>query len=124
MPKHLSVLIVDDNPAMASTLADVLDVSGFKVYAAGGGAEALAILKKHPVDVLLTDVVMPGMSGVALYRKAKKTHPKLTTFLMTAYAADDLIHQGMQAGIRAVLNKPLDMDQLVGMLRVTGKSRR
>jgi CheY-like chemotaxis protein len=117
MPAPISVLIVDDNPAMASTLADVLELKGFKAHAAGSATEALTILKKHPVDVLLTDVVMPGLSGVALHRQACKTHPRLTTILMTAYAADDLIQQGMQAGVKAVLNKPVDIDLLICMLR-------
>jgi CheY-like chemotaxis protein len=122
MPRPISVLIVDDNPDMALTLSDVLKATGFEARAACSGSEALAILGRHPVDILLTDVAMPRMSGVALHRQVKKDHPRLTTILMTAYAADDLIQQGMQEGIRAVLNKPVDMDALIAMLRATGTS--
>ena len=113
MSASLSILIVDDNPSMASALADVLDVKGFEVHAAYSGAEALEILQAHPVDILLTDVIMPDMDGVTLYRATRKTHPRLTTILMTAYAADDLIQKGMAEGIKTVLSKPVDINFLL-----------
>ena len=100
---------------MASALADVLDVKGFEVHAAYSGAEALEILQAHPVDIMLTDVRMPDMDGVTLYRATRKTHPNLTTFLMTAYAADDIIQKGMAEGIKTVFNKPVDINLLVSM---------
>jgi CheY-like chemotaxis protein len=103
------ILVVDDNPSMAKTLADIMGVKGFEVHAAHSGSEALKILQSQPVDILLTDVVMPDMDGVALYRATRKTHPKLITILMTAYAADDIIDQGLAEGIKTVLTKPLDI---------------
>jgi len=109
----LSILVVDDNPSMAKTLADILDVKGFEVHTAFSGAEALKILRGNRVDILLTDVKMPDMNGVTLYRLTRTTHPTLTTILMTAYAADDLIQQGLSEGIKAVLTKPLDVDFLL-----------
>jgi CheY-like chemotaxis protein len=122
MSRPLSILIVDDNFSMATSLADVLAVKGYQVYAAHSGAEALKILGEHPVDILITDVIMSGMNGVALYRETKKTHPKLTTVFMTAYAADDLIQQGVREGIRTVLNKPVDIDFLLSMLLAIGRN--
>ena len=110
---HVSVLIVDDNAAMTRSLADILEVKGFVVHAANTGADALQILRDNPVDILLTDVKMPDMNGVTLYRLTRTTHPTLTTILMTAYAADDLIQQGLSEGIKAVLTKPLDVDFLL-----------
>ncbi len=116
MSESIAILVVDDNLSMARTLADILDAKGYEAYAAFSGTEALEILRNHPVDILLTDVRMPDMDGVALYRETRKTHPKLTTFLMTAYAADDIIQQGMKEGIKTVLNKPLDIDFLLLLL--------
>jgi CheY-like chemotaxis protein len=115
MSASLSILVVDDDPSMADTLADILDVKGFEVHAANSGAEALQILRAHPVDIMLTDVRMPDMNGVELYRETRKTHPNLTTFLMTAYAADDIIQKGMAEGIKTVFNKPVDINLLVSM---------
>ena len=119
MSETLSVLIVDDNPPMVKTLADILETKGFEVHSAYSGAEALEILRDHPVDILLTDVKMPDMNGVALYRDARKTHLRLITFLMTAYAADEIIQQGLVEGIRTVLIKPLDIDFLLSLLSAT-----
>jgi CheY-like chemotaxis protein len=124
MSDSLSILVVDDNSSMARTLADVLDLKGFITFVASSGAEALEILRDHPVDVMVTDVIMPEMNGVALYHETKKTHPHLTTFLMTAYAADDLIQRGMADGIKTVLPKPLDIDLLLLLLLGTGRNFR
>jgi CheY-like chemotaxis protein len=120
-PVTISVLIVDDNPSMARVMADVLEAKGFQVYPACSGADALQVLQEHTLDVLLTDVIMPEMNGIALYRKARVLQPRLKTILMTAYAADDLIQQGMREGIKTVLNKPVDMDLLFSLLTAIGR---
>jgi CheY-like chemotaxis protein len=112
MSEPLSILIVDDIPTMARSLADVLELKGYIVHVAYSGEGALAILQEHRVDILLTDVLMPEMNGVELYRATRKIYPKMTTWFMSAYAADDLITEGMKAGIRTVFNKPLDMELL------------
>jgi CheY-like chemotaxis protein len=108
--------VVDDNPAMADTLADILEVKGFTVHAAASGANALEILRDQPVDILLTDVKMPGMNGLELYRETRKLYHKLITIFMTAYSADELIQQGMAEGVKTILDKPLDMNFLVRLL--------
>jgi CheY-like chemotaxis protein len=116
MGETISILVVDDNPAMAETLADILELKGFTVHAAASGAEALEFLQKQPVDILLTDVKMPGMNGLELYRETRKLYPRLITIFMTAYSADELIQQGLAEGVKTILDKPLDMDFLVILL--------
>ena len=118
-----SILIVDDNPSMASALVDILVLKGFETFMASSGAEALQLLHDHPIDVLLTDVIMPEMDGVSLYRQTRHAYPQLITILMTAYAADELIQQGMAEGIRTVLTKPIDIDFLI-LLLSTYKKRK
>ena len=115
MSDSISILVVDDDPSMADSLADILEIKGFGVHTAYSGAEALEILRDQPVDILLTDVRMPDMNGVELYRKTRRNFPDLITILMTAYSADDIIQQGMQEGIKTVLNKPVDMDFLLSL---------
>jgi CheY-like chemotaxis protein len=109
------ILVVDDHPSMAKTLADIMSIKGFDVYSAYSGAEAIEILQKHTVHILLTDVRMPDMNGVELCRAARKTHPNLIMMLMTAYAADDIIQQGLAEGIKTVLTKPLDINLLLSL---------
>ena len=111
-----SILIVDDNRSMADALVDILVLKGFETFVASSGAEALQILHEHPIDVLLTDVIMADMDGVELYRQTREAYPQLITVLMTAYAADELIQQGMAEGIKTVLTKPVDIDFLVLLL--------
>jgi len=123
MSETFSILIVDDDPSMARSLADVLDAKGFTVFPAFSGTEALQVLQDQSIDILLTDVRMPDMNGVVLYRKTRTTHPQLTTMLMTAYAADDIIQQGMKEGIKTVLTKPLDIDFLIMLLRAMKVSK-
>ena len=115
MSEQVIVLVVDDNPTMTTTMADILMLKGYQVYSAFSGTQALDILHDQPVDILLTDVRMPDMNGVELYRKARLSHPDLITFLMTAYAADDIIENGVQEGIKTILTKPLDIDFLLVM---------
>jgi CheY-like chemotaxis protein len=113
MSETFCILVVDDNPSMADSLADILEVKGFTVRAAASGKEALEILREGPVDFLLTDVKMPEMNGLDLYRATRKLYPRLITVFMTAYAADDLIQQGMAEGVKTVLTKPLDIKFLL-----------
>ena len=123
MSETLSILVVDDYPPLVSILAKILDLNGFEVQTANSGAEALDILQAHPVDVLLTDVMMPDMNGIELYRETKKTHPSITAILMTAYAPEDLIQQGFEEGIKTILDKPLNMDYLVALFSIIKASK-
>ena len=118
MSEILSILVVDDDPSMADSLTEILDIKGFEVRAANCGAEALQMLRDHPVDVMLTDVRMPDMNGVELSRATRKTDPNLRTLLMTAYSDDDIIQKGMAEGIKTVFTKPVDIDLLVSILSV------
>lgn len=116
MTEKIHILIVDDNRSMAKTLEDILVFEGYVLHTAFSGSEALKILGSQRVDILLTDVRMPDMDGVELYREMRKTHPNLVTFLMTAYAADDIIRAGINEGIKTVLTKPLDIDFLLKLI--------
>jgi CheY-like chemotaxis protein len=116
MSDQTTILVVDDNPPMAKTLTDILILKGYVVYTAYSGAKALEILKRHTVHIMVTDVIMPDMDGVALYRQVKKTYPQLITFLMTAYAADEIIQQGIAEGIKTVLTKPVDINLLLNLV--------
>jgi CheY-like chemotaxis protein len=111
-----TILLVDDNPDITSVLAEILQVKGYAVHAANSGAEGLLLMREHPVDLLLTDIRMPGMNGLELSRAARKIYPDLFIIFMTAYVADDLIQQAMAEGVKTVLTKPLDMKFLLQVL--------
>ena len=122
MSKQVSILIVDDNPAMTQTLVDILGATGYCVHSAYSGREALKVIAEHPIDMVLTDVRMPDMDGVELYRRLRKTHRDVIVFLMTAYAADDIIQDGLREGIQTVLTKPLDIDFMLTMFAAASRT--
>jgi DNA-binding NtrC family response regulator len=121
--KGLRVLVVDDDWEMAKTLADVLNLKGFEAEAACSGAIALEMLEADCFDCVITDVKMPDVSGVDLLRAIKSVRPHLPVVFMTAYAPDDLIHDGLREGAIASFVKPLDLDLVVSFLtELSGQS--
>jgi CheY-like chemotaxis protein len=111
-----TILVVDDNPPQAQILSDILIFKGYAVHTAYCGSDALKILEHQNIHIMLTDVSMPDMDGVALYRETRKIHPQLIAFLMTAYAADEIIQQGIAEGIRTVLTKPVDINLFLNLV--------
>ena len=112
----LRILIVDDDRRMASTLADILELQPYETAQAHSGNEALEKINESRFDCVLSDIKMAGMNGVELFQAIRETQPGLPVVLMTAYATDELIHQGLQSGAIGVLNKPIDIHQLLGFL--------
>jgi two-component system response regulator HydG len=123
MNPTLRILIVDDDQRMTHTLSDILSLSGHIAVEASSGAAALAKVGVQDFDCVLTDVRMPGMDGVELHRQLHKEHPGLPVVLMTAFAADDVIRQGLEEGAVGVLEKPLDISHLLGFFTSLANNR-
>lgn len=119
MNNALCILLVDDNTIMTRTIADILDVEGYVVLTANSGEEALRIIHTGSVDILLTDVHMPGMNGVELAREAVKINPLMVIIFVTAYSNDEILKQARADGITNILDKPLNMPLLLSMLQGT-----
>jgi len=113
MNNKLSVLIVDDDRRMARTLKDILKVKGYEAEVAHSGPEALEKVEKGHFNCLLSDIKMPEVNGVDLYRFIKARQPDLPVVLMTAYSHDKLVNEGLKEGAIAVLTKPLDINTLL-----------
>ena len=120
----LRILIVDDDQRMTHTLADILAVSGYDTIEAGSALEAMEKIHQESFDCVLTDIRMPQMDGVSFQQAVSKEQPGLPVILMTAYAADDLIQQGMEAGIVGVLEKPINIVQMLGFFSTLAKNNR
>lgn len=118
MNQPVSILVVDDNLPVIKTLKDILEAKSYRVFTASTGNEVLKIMKKEFINILLTDIKMPDMNGVELYQKLQKINKRPATILMTAYAADDIIKEGLDIGIKTVLTKPLDIDLLLNLIEV------
>lgn len=123
MPKELNILIVDDNEMMAKTLQDIFRLKGFQTDVAHSGSEALAKIESSTFDCVLSDIKMPNISGVELFRAIKAHQPGLPVVLMTAYTTDKLIDEGLTEGVIAVLTKPLDIKLLLEFLAYLRQER-
>src|SRR6185436_20990219 len=106
------ILIVDDEPSMREMLRIVLRRDGYDVTVAANGTEALDVLKRERMDLLLSDIRMPDISGVEVLRVAKEANRDLVAFMMTAFASTDTAIEAMRLGAVDYLTKPFNMDEL------------
>jgi DNA-binding NtrC family response regulator len=80
-----TILFVEDDEGVRESTAEILAARGFHMLVADSAEEALPLLAREKVDILFTDVVMPGLNGIELAKQAKRRHPGIKTLLMTAY---------------------------------------
>ncbi|WP_426756548.1 response regulator [Myxococcus sp. Y35] len=103
------ILLVDDEESLRITLAANLELEGHTVLEAANGEEALRLLEHQSVDVVLTDIRMPGLHGVELLRRIKQERPDMPVVLMTAFTAEELVDDALAEGAFTVLPKPFDV---------------
>ncbi|MGE4441231.1 MAG: sigma-54-dependent transcriptional regulator [Desulfomicrobium sp.] len=114
-----TVLIVDDEIRYRELYARVLRDAGFAVLEAGTAAEALLLLEKTAPDMVVSDVRMPGESGLDLLRRAREEKPELPFLLVTAYADVREAVDALKLGAVDYLAKPVDLDELLSAVRDT-----
>lgn len=107
------ILIVDDDQSILEVLEARLQAAGFAVTRASSGSAALELLKRKPVDVLVSDMKMPGMSGMELFAEASVIQPQLPVIFLTAYGTIPDAVNAVKAGAVDYLTKPFDGRQLV-----------
>jgi two-component system, NtrC family, response regulator AtoC len=112
-----SILVVDDDPAMRHLLSVILTDHGWEARAVATAQDALKELEARDCDLVLTDVRMPGMDGLALLREIQRLRPELTVIVMSAYGAQDAALEAMKAGAYDYLSKPFKRDEVVLVLR-------
>jgi two-component system, NarL family, capsular synthesis sensor histidine kinase RcsC len=105
------ILLVDDNAVVRDMLVDLVGSLGYAADAASGGAEALALFDQNRYDIVLTDLLMPGMSGWEVLAAVRQRNPRIPVVIITGTAptADD--PRAAQAGV-TVLRKPVDVKAL------------
>ncbi len=111
------ILVVDDEAAQRDILGGFLRKQGYEVREAASGPAALALLRAETVDLLITDVKMPGMSGLDLLREARALNPELPTLVLTAYGSITDAVMAMRDGAADYLTKPVDLDAVLHRVR-------
>jgi two-component system, OmpR family, response regulator len=113
-----TVLLAEDDTPSREIFHTVLDEAGYHVLDAADGKTALALLSNEPVDLLLTDVTMPGMSGIQLLERAKLLRPDLRAIVMTGHDVSEAVIGALRNRACEFLSKPFDASELVEAVRM------
>jgi len=112
-----TVLVVDDESANVTSLRKIFEREGFRVLTAESARPALELARQHKIEVVLTDLMMPGTSGLELMRALKQVHPDLEVVMMTAYGTVETAVQAMREGAYDFVEKPLKRMTIVKTVR-------
>ena len=118
MPEEeVKILIIDDDPSAAGALRKILEKEGFKILDVQSGTEGLAKIRDdHSIEVILTDVRMPGMDGLTILKNAKEMRPEVEVIMVTAYGDYNMAIEALRNNAFDYLKKPIDIDDLLGAL--------
>lgn len=106
MKSQSSILVVDDERSMLSLLEKILSQDGYQVYLATNGREALAVIEKQHVDIIITDVKMPELDGFGLLKIVKNEYPEISVIMMTGYGDTYTVKDALLLGADEYITKP------------------
>ena len=109
---NASILVVDDERAIQDSIAWCLRADGHDVRTAPDGEKAMEIMAGQDFDVVISDIIMPGVSGLELLRKARTLHPRTLVVLITAYATVETAVEALREGASDYVLKPFKFDDL------------
>jgi DNA-binding NtrC family response regulator len=113
----INLLIVDDEERFLSTTQKLLQKKGIHTLTAVSGSAGYEILETNPVDVVVLDVKMPGMSGMGVLKKIKKDFPAIEVIMLTGHATVQSAVGGIKYGAFDYIMKPCDIDVLADKIR-------
>lgn len=113
----MRILVVEDDPQLREAIVDTLMLKGFEVSEAAHGIEGLNLVRHQQLDLVLSDINMPGMDGLELLQTIKQDYPWLPVILMTAYGDVGQAVKAMQLGANDYLMKPFELKELDDLLR-------
>ena len=112
MPRS-TILVIDDEPNILTTVRRALEIEGYSVEVAGGGALGLAKLVEHEIDLVLLDVMMPGETGLEVLPRIRAAHPDTMVVMMSGNATVETAVQATKGGAHDFIEKPLSGDKLL-----------
>ena len=118
--RHEEGIFVDDEPLIAQGLATIVDWQDYDLHVSGSandGLQALERLKEEPVDLLITDIMMPRMNGLELIKKVKEMHPCTKFIVLSGYEEFEYVKVGITLGIQNYILKPINIEELEATIK-------
>ena len=112
MNDSIRILVVDDEASQRELVSGYLKKQGFEVFTAAGGESALELFRQAPMELILTDQRMPGLSGLDLLKAAREINPETQVIVMTAYGSVETAVAAMRDGAADYVAKPLNLEEL------------
>ncbi len=112
-----NILVVDDDAAIRDALHEFITISGFTAYKASSSEEALELLRNNPVEVVITDIILPGIDGLELTKRIKDTYDSTDVIVMTGYSGDYSYEEAITKGASDLVFKPVRFEELLLRLR-------
>jgi two-component system NtrC family response regulator len=111
--KLRNILVVDDDESLRRITQLQLEEAGYKVLTASNGTEALGLIEEETPELVITDLKMPGLSGLELLKKIRQSYPQTTVLMITAFGTVQTAVEAMKAGAYDYITKPMDYEELV-----------
>jgi DNA-binding NtrC family response regulator len=121
--QHARVLIVDDEPLVRQTLSAWMKRKNFHVIEAEGGRQAMEMIRRGDPDIVISDVVMPGMDGIQLLKEAKAIKADIPFLMISGYPSHSTAVDLMKHGASDYLPKPFTLEELTRRVNLTLKSK-
>ncbi len=110
------IMIIEDDSEMRSLLIDFLRDDGYEVDSAGNGSEALLKLTQGPFDLIISDIRMPGLTGLDILPGIKKLQPQVSIMVITAFGSEEIYRRSIEKGVTAYLEKPICFNKLGALI--------
>ena len=110
---NASILVVEDDPSLRRIMQLRMDHNGFRVFCASSGEEGIATLDREPIDLVLTDLMLPGISGLDVLKHSKAQFPSTAVIVLTAFGSVETAVEAMKCGAFDYLTKPVDAEELL-----------
>jgi len=106
------ILVVEDDEEMRSLLKDFIEAEGFEIDSVSNGSEAFRKLAKESFDLIITDVRMPGLTGLDILPGIRKLQPEASIIVITAFGSEEVSRRAFERGATAYLEKPIHLENL------------
>jgi DNA-binding NtrC family response regulator len=110
------ILIIEDDEEMRSLLEDILSEEGFQTESVSNGSEGLRKVTQEPFDLILTDIRMPGLTGLDILPVIRRLRPEAPVIVITAFGNEEIRRRSVEKGATGYLEKPIHMDKLKALV--------